>query len=190
LKDLPPSLALLTTADTHAAGIIFQSPLLAMDDILDSGSGSICYRNLRSAIAKGIREAMVDPEIDMFCNLWQMTVDKIERFDPKLGGIVEEIDGGLVRNNNAKDGHVNRTKKKRTDCIENRCRYKIGKYELSTYYCQFLSDKIICTPLESSCSVRVMTEHISWNLHSIFCSWFCMPLCKVVEIADCFISEG
>jgi hypothetical protein len=62
-------LALSITADTHATGIIFQSPPLAMDDILDSGSGSFCYHDLRSAIAKGIREEMVDPQIDMFRNL-------------------------------------------------------------------------------------------------------------------------
>ncbi len=119
-----------------------------------------------------------------------MTVDKIERFDPKLGGIVEEIDGGLARSNDAKDGRANRTKKKRKDCIENRYRYKIGNYESATYFCQFLSDKIIPTPRGSLCSMQVMTEHISWNPHSIFCSWFRMPLCKVVEIADRFISEG
>jgi hypothetical protein len=53
-----------------------------------------------------------------------MTVDKIERFDLKLGGIVEEIDGGLVRNDDAEDCHANRTKKKRKDCIENHYRYK------------------------------------------------------------------
>jgi hypothetical protein len=56
-----------------------------------------------------------------------MTVDEIERFDLKVGGIVEEIDGGLVRNDDAEDGRVNRTKKKRKDLIENRYRYKIGK---------------------------------------------------------------
>jgi hypothetical protein len=64
-----------------------------------------------------------------------MTVDEIERFDPKLGGIVEEIDGDLVRNDNVKDGRANRTMKKKKDCIENHYCYKIGKYELSTYYC-------------------------------------------------------
>jgi hypothetical protein len=138
----------------------------------------------------GIREEMVDPKIDMFRNLLWMTVDKIERFDPKLGGIVEEIDGGLVRNINAEDGCANRTKKKRKDYIENCYRYKIGRYELSTYYRQFLSVKIICTPCGSLCSVWVMTEHISRNPRSIFPCWFCMPLCKVGEIADRFISEG
>jgi hypothetical protein len=35
-----------------------------------------------------------------------------------------------------------------------------------------------------------MTERISWNPRSIFRSWFCMPLCKVVEIADRFTSAG
>ncbi len=84
-----------------------------MDDILDSGSGSFFYCDLRSAIANGIREELVDPKIDMFRNLRRMTVDKFERFDPKLGGIVEEIDGCLVRNNNAKNSHIKSTKKKR-----------------------------------------------------------------------------
>jgi hypothetical protein len=113
-SDLLPSLVLSTTADTLVTGIIIQSPPLAMDDIFHSGSGSFCYRDVCSSIAKGIREEMVDPKIDMFCNLQPMIVDKIEKFDPKLGWIVEDIDGGLVRINVAKDGHTNRTNKKRT----------------------------------------------------------------------------
>jgi hypothetical protein len=38
--------------------------------------------------------------------------------------------------------------------------------------------------------MQEITEQISWNPSSIFCSWFCMPLCKVEKIANCFISEG
>jgi hypothetical protein len=61
---------------------------------------------------------------------------------------------------------------------------------LIRYYRQFLSDEIIRTPCGSLCSMQVMTEYIARNPRSIFCSWFCMPPCKVVEIADRFISEG
>jgi hypothetical protein len=35
-----------------------------------------------------------------------MTVDNIERFDPKLGGIVKEIDGDFKRDYNVEGIHI------------------------------------------------------------------------------------
>jgi hypothetical protein len=90
-----------------------------MDDILESDSGSFCFLDLHSRIAKGIREDMGDPKIDMFCNLRWMTVDNMERFKRKIGGIVEEIDGDFKRDNDVESSCMNRAKKKRKVWIQN-----------------------------------------------------------------------
>jgi hypothetical protein len=68
--------------------------------------------------------------------------------------------------------------------------YIIEKYEESTYYCQFLSDKLVHLPSGRNVTVQEMTEHLSLKPLSTFRAWFHMPHYKVVEIANRFILEG
>jgi len=74
--------------------------------------------------------------------------------------------------------------------LPNRYFYRIGEYESSTFYREFLSDQ----PVRSSCgrmiTLREMTDQTSRDPKSAFRAWFRMPLFKVLEIVDRFIAEG
>ena len=69
-------------------------------------------------------------------------------------------------------------------------RFKIGEYETSTFYCEFLSDELIHSPSGRMVRVRETTKHTSLNPKNSFRAWFHMPLSKVGEIVDRFITEG
>ncbi len=169
--------------DTAAA----DAPIATMV-ITANNTQSFCYSNAHSRIAGSIRSEMQDPKIDMFRsrNLRQMTFDELERFDP-TSPMFDNFVGVNYDDDSSKNGSP---KKKRKACAESRYHFKIGKYASSTYYCQFLSENLVRTPGGRFMSVREMTEHISKNPRSTFRAWFCMPLFKVVEIADRFILEG
>jgi hypothetical protein len=109
-----------------------------------------------------------------------MTVEDLDRFDPTdpLTSNDEELDGSPIQI------------KLRKVRAANSYVYKIGEYESSTYYRQFLSDKLVRTPGGRRITVRHMTDRISRMPKSTFRAWFRMPLFKVVEIADRFIAEG
>ena len=116
----------------------------------------------------------------MFRNVRRMTVEDLDRFDPTdpLTSNDEELDGSPIQI------------MLRKVCAANSYVYKIGEYESSTYYRQFLSDKLVRTPGGRRITVRHMTDRISRMPKSTFRAWFRMPLFKVVEIADRFIAEG
>jgi hypothetical protein len=156
--------------------VIFYSATIA-------AGGSICYRHVRSAIAAGIRLEMGIPNRFNFDNLRRITVNELDRFDPTdpFASSDEEVDGSSIGSS------PNKQRKVRA-C--NSYFYKIGQYASLTYYRQFLSDKRVCTPSGRRITVRHMTDRISRNPRSSFRAWFCMPLFKVVEIVDRFITEG
>ena len=55
---------------------------------------------------------------------------------------------------------------------------------------QFLSNKLVRLPSGCNVTVRKMSKHLSLKPLSTFRAWLCMPLYKVVEIANRFILEG
>ena len=117
-----------------------------------------------------------------------MNFAQLEHFDPKDPGKI------IMADNDPTEGSFVADELLEGDRYKPRARkryhYNIGKYEESTYYCQFLSDKLIRLPSGRSATVREMTEQLSLKPHSMFRSWFRMTLYKVVEIADCFILAG
>jgi len=68
--------------------------------------------------------------------------------------------------------------------------YTIGDYESSSFYCKFLSDEVVRAPSERMVSVREITEEMSRNPKSSFCSLFRMLLYEVTDIVSCFLAEG
>jgi hypothetical protein len=155
-----------------------------MDDIFDSPttSSSIRYQDVRSAIVAGIRLEMRIPNIFMFRNVRRMTVEDLDRFDPTdpLTSNDEEFDGSSIESSQIKQRKVR---------AANSYFYKIGEYASSTYYRQFLSDKLVRTPSGCRIAVRHMTDQISHMPKSTFRAWFRMPLFKVVKIADRYPKE-
>jgi hypothetical protein len=158
-----------------------------MDSIFDANGRFIRYPELRSAVAERISLEMTDPEVEEFRNLRQMTFSQLEHFDPMSPG-PRNIDADVDpdEENSADEVSFKRNK----GHAPKRYHYRIGKYEESTYYCQFLSDKLVRSPSGRNVTVREMTEHLSLKPLSTFRVWFRVPLYKVVEIADRFISEG
>jgi hypothetical protein len=158
-----------------------------MDHIFNADGRLIRYPDLRSAVAERISLEMTDTEVEVFRNLRRMTFSQLELFDPmypvpgNINADAHPDEDGSADEFSAK-GNKNRTTK--------RDHYSIGKYEESTYYCQFLSDRLVHLPSGCNVTVREMTEHLSLKPLSTFRAWFRMPLYKVVEIVDRFISEG
>ena len=68
--------------------------------------------------------------------------------------------------------------------------WQVQGHKESTYYCQFLSDKLVRLPSGRNVTVREMTQQLSLKPRGTFHAWFWMPLSKVVEIAYHFIAEG
>jgi hypothetical protein len=159
-----------------------------MDRIIDPDGGINRYPDLRSALTKSIYLEMTDPEVRVLRNLRRMNFAQLEHFDPKDPGKI------IMAENDPTEGSFVADELLEGDRYKPRARkryhYNIGKYEESTYYCQFLSDKLIRLPSGRSATVREMTEQLSLKPHSMFRSWFRMTLYKVVEIADRFILEG
>ncbi len=96
---------------------------------------------------------MTDPEVQVFRNLRQMNFAQLEHFDPedprKITADADPTEGNLMADELAGGRYKPRSSK--------HYHYNIGKYEESTYYCQFLSNKLICLPSGRSATVRKMT---------------------------------
>ena len=102
---------------------------------------------------------MTDPEVQLLCNLRRMTFAQLEHFDPMYpvaGNISADADPD-------KDGSYDdfSADKRNKPRAPKHYHYSISKYEESTYYCQFLSDKLVQLPSGRNVTVREMTEHLS-----------------------------
>jgi hypothetical protein len=158
-----------------------------MDYLLDSAGGSVTYRDIRSAVAKEIHLEMRDPEVDAFRNLHRMNDPyEIMRFNP----ISPSLGNSLVDPGDSDYSSIDSATVSRMPCRPKGYFYKIGEYKTSTFYRKFLSDELICLPSGRMVTVRDTTEHTSLNPKSSFWAWFRMPLSKVSEIVDCFITKG
>jgi hypothetical protein len=132
---------------------------------------------------------MYDPVVDAFQSLRQMSADEIAHFNPLRpsppGGPVVDPDGFDYSSD---DSLLDREKLRlRTSP---KYYYTIGNYESSSFYCEFLSDEVVRAPSGCMVSVREITEEISRNPKSSFCSWFRMPLYKVTDIVSRFLAKG
>jgi hypothetical protein len=115
-----------------------------------------------------------------------MSAQEIARFDP----IRPFLGLPLVDPDDSDASSIDSAMGRRKPRSANRYFYKIGKYETSTFYCEFLSDDLIRSTSGRTVTVRETTEHTSLNPKSTFRAWFRMPLSKVAKIVDCFINEG
>ena len=68
--------------------------------------------------------------------------------------------------------------------------YRLGQYETSSFYREFLSDELVRAPSGRMVSVREMTDQTSRNPKSSFRSWFRMPLFMVSSIDGRFIAKN
>ena len=160
-----------------------------MDKLFDNPSCPISHQDVRAAVADKISLVMYDPVVDAFRSLHQMSADEIAHFNPLRpsppGGPVVDPDGFDYSSD---DSLLDREKLRlRTSP---KYYYTIGDYESSSFYCEFLSDEVVRAPSGRMVSVREITEEISGNPKSSFCSWFRMPLYKVTDIVSRFLAEG
>ena len=82
-------------------------------------------------------------------------------------------------------------KRKRKAHARRSYHYMIGNYEESTFFQKYLSNELISVPGSGEkISVRQHTMQQSLKNLSSFRSWFRLPLYKVEEIADRFITNG
>jgi hypothetical protein len=75
-------------------------------------------------------------------------------------------------------------------CVSPKYFHRIGQYETSSFYEEFLLDERVRAPSGRMVSVREMMDHTSRNPKSSFRSWFRMPLFMVSSIVGRFIAEG
>ncbi len=75
-------------------------------------------------------------------------------------------------------------------CASPKYFHRIGNYETSSFYKEFLLDEHVRVHNGRMVSVREMTDHTSQNPKSSFRSWFRMPLFMVSSIVGRFIVEG
>ncbi len=67
--------------------------------------------------------------------------------------------------------------------------YKIGLYETSPYYVNYLSNDIVQIPGANDDTVRNQTKRLSLNPKSIVRSWFKMPPYKVETLAAHLVAD-
>jgi len=159
-----------------------------MDRLFDTATGSVTYRDIRDAIAAEIRADIRNPVVETFRNLRRMNQSEIMDFDPLRPSLLGE---SFVAPDDLDDySSVGSDMGGRKPRSPNRYFYRIGEYESSTFYREFLSDQ----PVRSLCgrmiTLREMTDRTSRDPKSSFHVWFRMPLFKVLEIVDRFIAEG
>ena len=88
------------------------------------------------------------------------------------------------------DANNNFNQKERKIHRPRRYHYVIGNYDESTYYKKFLAEDNIRVPGGMTTTVRLQAATLSLDPKSEFRSWFRMPLYKVDNLVERFISEG
>jgi hypothetical protein len=161
-----------------------------MDRLLDTAAGSVTYRDIRDSIAAEVRAEMRNPVVETFRNLRRMDAYEIANFDPlrpiRLGESFVAPDDF----DDFDDSSVDSATGGRKPRSPNRYFYRIGEYETSTFYREFLSNQPVRSPCGRMVTLREMTDKTSRDSKSSFRAWFRMPLFKVLEIVDPFIAEG
>ncbi len=161
------------------------------DNLLDSPVGSITYQDVRAAVIADVRSEICDPVLAAFLSLRRMTGDEIERFDPLhlSPPVAPHLHPDSYSDYpSAKDSATDSENPRL--CASPTYHYRIGQHETSSFYREFLSDELVCAPSGRMVSVREMTDQMSWNPKSSFCSWFHMPLFMVSSFVGRFIAEN
>ncbi len=153
-----------------------------LDNLLNSPNDSVVYRDICAAVIAEVQSEMCDPVVETFQSLCQMTADKIAHFDPLCPSPPGAPPLHPDDSDNPSDEDSTMGRENPHFCIAPKYFYRIGEYETSSFYSEFLSDELICAPSRHMVLVREMTDNTSRNPKSSFSLWFCMPLFMVSEI--------
>jgi hypothetical protein len=166
-------------------------PSDALDNLFATASGPVSHQDIRAAVAEDIRSELHDPLLDAFCNLCRMTADELSRFNPfcSLAPGDRVAASGRFDYSSGEEDSSDKGGSQRVRASP-QFFYTIGEYEMSSFYCKFLSDEAVRSPHGRMETVREMTDEMSQNPKSCFRSWFRIPLYMVCEIVDRFIAEG
>ena len=135
-----------------------------------------------SQVKESLRKELDDPEISLYRNIRHMTLAQWDTFNMRSG--MFEIPLEDIGRPQAPV-----SKKKRKVHARRSYHYKIGQYETSPYYKNFLSDEIVRIPGANDNTVRNQAKRLSLNPKSSFRSWFKMPLYKVEALAAQLIAD-
>ncbi|KAL3800597.1 hypothetical protein ACHAW5_001065 [Stephanodiscus triporus] len=131
------------------------------------------------AIQGNLENGADDPEISMFRDIRHMTSAQWDTFNAHSGMFeipLDDIDPAQPR-------------KQRRVRARRSYHYKIGRYETSPYYLNYLSDDVVQIPGANDDTVRNQAKRLSLNPKSFFRSWFKMPLYKVETLAALLVAD-
>ena len=131
-----------------------------------------------------IRVELEDPEIALFRNIRHLSLEEWDGFNPATGSF--EIPKDREEEGTAQPP----SKKKRKIHARRAYHYKIGRYQSSPFYINYLSHDIVQVPGANDDTVRNQTRRLSINPKTSFRCWFKMPLYKVEELAAQLVTEG
>jgi hypothetical protein len=133
-----------------------------LDALLDSPGGSVTYQDVRAAVIEDVRSEICDPVFAASQSLRRMTGNEIDRFDPLCssppGVPLLHPDSYSVYPSN-EDSAMGREKPHL--CASPKYFHRIGQYEISSFYKEFLLDECVRAPSGCMVSVREMTDHTS-----------------------------
>ena len=150
------------------------------------------YQDVCAAVIEDVRSEICNPVFVAFQSLCRMTGDEIDHFDP----LCSSPPGIPLLHPHSYSVHPSSDKESVTGREKPRLRaspkysHRIGNYETSSFYKEFLSDERFRAHNGRMVSVREMTDHTSQNPKSSFRSWFRMLLFMVSSIVGRFIAEG
>ena len=143
-----------------------------LDDLLDSPGGSVTYQDVRAAVIADVRSEICDPVVTAFQSLRRMSSDEIARFDPLRPSPpgVPLLHPDYYSDYPSDEDSATGREKPRCRASPNYY-HRIGQYETSSFYREFLSDELVRSPSGRMVSVREMTDHTSRNPKSSFRSF-------------------
>ena len=134
-----------------------------------------------SRLKEELRDEVIDPEIKMFRNFRHLSVEQLDTFNFDTGMFeIPRYD---------EEGEDPMTTTQRNVHARRSYHYKIGQFETSPYYVNYLSDDVIDIPGAHKDTVRNQTLRLSLNPKSAFRSAFKMPLYMVESLASRIVEE-
>ena len=103
-----------------------------------------------------LKKELEDPEISLFRNIRHLSAAEWDSFDASSGMFV-------IPDDDTEEGPAQQRKKKRKIHARRAYHYKIGQYESSPYYSNFLSDAIVRVPGANDGTVCSQTKRLSLN---------------------------